>query len=221
MLHNTSRKLHRTRPRQPPQRTPPVHPPHAQYPLHINAPSTHARHATRRSPLSKPQHGFSPNPKPLFIQRNPTSTSQRCHNFNTNTSNGTGNCHPPCPSGIACTQQAALAVAPTHARGPSATPCALPTSAVASTVLSLYTRGRPRPAVSSCGRSHPRKSWRGRTQQTVFGNSNLPNAWVSPRPSPTHSSRCSARPAASSHARTRCRLAIQPWISERREVGWA
>jgi hypothetical protein len=63
-------------------------------------------HATLRSPLSKPQHGFSPNPKPLFIQRNPTSTSQRCHTFNNNCFNGTGNCHPSVPSETACTQNA-------------------------------------------------------------------------------------------------------------------
>ena len=73
--------------------------PNAQYPFHTNPPYTHALHATRRSPLSKPQHGSSPNPKPLFIQRNPTS--QRCHNFNNNTSNGTGNCQPPAPSDTA------------------------------------------------------------------------------------------------------------------------
>jgi len=72
----------------------------------INAPYTHARHATLRSPLSKPQHGFSPNPNPLFIQRNPTSSSQRCHTFNNNTANGTGNCHPSVPSETACTQNA-------------------------------------------------------------------------------------------------------------------
>jgi len=84
-----------------------------------------------------------------------------------------------------------------------------------------HTCRRPRPEGAPCGRAHQRESLRVRTQQTVFGNSSVPNAWVSPRPSPTHSSRCSARPAASSHARTRCRRAIQPWISERREVGLA
>ena len=85
----------------------------------------------------------------------------------------------------------------------------------------IHTRRRPRTEGAPCGKSHQRESLRVRTQQTVFGNSSVPNAWVSPRPSPTHSSRCSARPAASSHARTRCRRAIQPWISERREVGLA
>ena len=63
-------------------------------------------HATLRSPLSKPQHGFSPNPNPLFKHRNPTSTSQRCHNCNNNSSNDTGNCHPSVPSETACTQNA-------------------------------------------------------------------------------------------------------------------
>jgi hypothetical protein len=68
----------------------------------------------------------------------------------------------------------------------------------------------PPPRRRPCGKSHQRESLRVRTQQTVFGNSSVPNALVSPRPSPTHSSSCSGRPAALSHARTRCRLAIQP-----------
>ena len=86
---------------------------------------------------------------------------------------------------------------------------------------SLYTRGRPRPVAASVGRSHQREPLRVRTQQTTCGKSNLPNALVSPRPSPMHSNSCFERPTASSHART-CRTpAIQPSISERREVGLA
>jgi hypothetical protein len=215
---------------------------------------------TPRSPLSTPQHGFSPSPNPLFIQRNPTSTSQRCHTFNNNTFNDTGNCHPSVPSETACTQNAisardlpclvrlecprtiitknTRAPHPTRRHGPSTftRKCTSRPRTTSDTrchpvrcchfslgvhTWSLYTRRRPRPEGAPCGKSHQRESLRVRTQQTVFGNSNLPNALVSPRPSPTHSSSCSGRPAALSHARTRCRLAIQPAISERREAGLA
>jgi hypothetical protein len=47
---------------------------------------------------------------------------------------------------------------------------------------------------------------RAHTTNRTCGKSNCPNALVSPRPSPTHSSSCSGRPAALSHPRTRCRL---------------
>ena len=92
--HNTSRKVHRARPRHPPQRAPPVHPPHPQYPLHSNAPYTHALHATLRSPPSNPQHGFSPSPNPLF---NHASHPTRQHEPSTFTNTRTS--RPRTPSG--------------------------------------------------------------------------------------------------------------------------
>jgi hypothetical protein len=99
---------------------------------------------------------------------------------------------------------------PHHKRHP------LPPRALLPLVFAASTLGRYTPADAPDLKAHPAAGrtsaslWRVRTQQTVCGNSNLPNAWVSPRPSPTHSSSCSGRPAALSHARTRCRLAIQP-----------
>jgi hypothetical protein len=101
-----------------------------------------------------------------------------------------------------------------HAPAPQAAPVASPRAVATCLVVSTLGRSTPadapdpkappaagRTSASPCACAHSRP---------CAAHSSLPNALVSPRPSPTHSSSCSGRPAALSHARTRCRLAIQP-----------